>query len=345
VAGLSAVPATSADVARLRRRVADAVRVADGPSRRATGLGADLPPATARVVGRGGWIAANLAGMRFLTDPHASHILRRSTFPPAAARRAVGVQIGLVFGYLSTRVLGQYEVFLPGGAEPGRLTLVGPNLLQLERQLDELAVDGPPIDVDELVLGVVLHELGHRLQFEAVPWLRPHLRGIVDAYLEGTQIDPDRVRRGLGDLVRRVTSGEVALQDLLEVVLSPEQASLLGDAQALMSLLEGHGNVVMDWGAEVLAEDAGAPDVDPSRVREALNARRSAAGPSRAVGRLLGLGLKAQQYATGEVFIADVAARHGRDAFNAVWQDPANVPTPEELSDPDAWARRVGRAA
>ena len=200
------------------------------------------------------------------------------------------------------------------------------------------SADMPDIEADELVLGVVLHELGHRLQFEGVPWLRPHLRGIVDTYLEGTQVDPERIRTGLSTLRSKILSGQVELRDLAEAFLTPEQADLLQDAQAVMSLLEGHGNIVMDWGAEVMSDG----DVDPARVREALNARRNVGGPGRLIGKALGLGAKAAQYTVGENFIADVAERHGREVFNRVWDDPAHIPTAEELTDPDAWAARVG---
>jgi coenzyme F420 biosynthesis associated uncharacterized protein len=289
------------------------------------------------VVGRGEWIAANLASMRYLTDPHAETLLQRSSVPSAASRRVVAVQIGMLFGYLSTRVLGQYEVFLPDGEEPGRLTLVGPNLLQVQRDL----ADESDIGADELILGIVLHELGHRLQFEGVPWLRPHLRGIMDEYMATTQVDPDRVKSGLAQLPAKIRAGKVELQDLLEVFLTREQHGRLEDAQAVMSLLEGHGNIVMDWGAELV--EGG--QVDPSRVREALNRRRGKGGPSRLIGKAMGMGLKAAQYAVGEQFIADVADRHGRDTFNRVWDDPSNIPRPDELTDPDAWARRIAQPA
>lgn len=335
---MSSVPADAADVARVRTVVTEAVNLADQPSRQATGLGQRLPPATARVVGRGEWIASNLGSMRYLTDPYATKLLARSTIPPGAARAAVGIQVGAIFGFLSTRVLGQYEVFLPGGEQPGRLTLVGPNLLQAQR---EMAHD-TDIAADELILGIVLHELGHRLQFEAVPWLRPHLKGVIDGYLARADIDPERIKDGLGELVGRITRGPVDLRDLLETFLTPEQSGLLRQTQAIMSLLEGHGNVVMDWGAELLSDDG----VDPARVRRALNKRRNAAkGASRLIGKALGLGLKAAQYTVGEEFITDVAARHGRDTFNRVWDAPNHLPTTDELTDPDAWVTRVGPAA
>ena len=322
----------------MRDIVMRAVALADQPSRGATGLGRDLGAATARVVSRGQWIAANLESMRYLTDPHAERLLQRSTFPAGLSRKAVAVQIGSIFGYLSTRVLGQYEVFLPGGETPGRLTLVGPNLLEVER---DLATD-TDIDAEELILGIVLHELGHRLQFEGVPWMRPHLHEIMDDYLSGTQLDPDKVKAGLSSVLGKATSGELGIRDVMEAFLSPEQAARLEDAQAVMSLLEGHGNIVMDWGAELM----GAEGVDPARVRTALNERRSkAGGAGKLVGKALGMGLKAAQYAVGEEFIADVAERHGREAFNRVWESPDHIPTMDELTDPDAWAERVAAAA
>lgn len=331
---MSTAKADAADVARLRGMVAEAVRLADHPSRRVTGLGQELGPATARVVGRGDWIASNLGSIRYLTDPYAEKLLARSTLPPQAARAAVGVQIGAIFGFLSTRVLGQYEVFLPAGEQPGRLTLVGPNLLQVEWEL----ADASDIDAEEFIRGVVLHELGHRLQFEGVDWLRPYLKGILDNYMSRADIDPERIKSGLGELLGKITSGRIEMRDLLEAFLTPEQSGLLLDAQAVMSLLEGHGNVVMDWGAELMGDGG----IDPARVREALNRRRnSASGSTKLISKAIGLGMKSAQYAVGEKFIAEVAQRYGRDTFNRVWDTPDHIPTTDELTDPDAWVARV----
>ena len=335
LATVSTPAATSEQVRALRSDIDLVAMVADRYARQATALGGDLGPPTVRVVGRREWIRSNLASLEWLTQPLRDKLAERSG-SRTLSRSLVGTQIGTVFGFLATRVLGQYEVFLPGGRTPGRLTLVGPNLLHVERTvLPEVGVSSR-----EFRLGVVLHELAHRLQFEGVDWMRPQLEGILDEYIGDTRLGQDRVKEIIDGIVELVRQPERLAdpRQLLQLFLTPTQRDLLERAQSLMSLLEGHGNVTMDWGAELMA-DADGVHLDPSRVRRALNARRERG--SALMKRAMGLTLKAEQYKVGEEFILDVAKRHGRDVFARVWEDPAHLPTSDELHDADAWVQRI----
>jgi coenzyme F420 biosynthesis associated uncharacterized protein len=338
-AGATRIDATQAD--ELRRSIHAAVVRADPLARAATGLGADLPPAQAHVVSRRTWVRANIASLAWLTDPLAEQMLRRTgASSRVVARQVLGLQLGVVLGYLSTRVLGQYEAILPADCTPGRLLLVGPNFVELERRV----LPQTDVDAEEFRFGVVLHELAHRLQFEAVPWMRPHLRGLLDTYFADARFDADRLREiawQLPELLRDPTQ-LLDFSRLVRLVLTPDQQRVMDRAQAMMSLLEGHGNVVMDWGAQ-LQEPGDGPPLDPSRVRKVLNARR-ARSTEKLLAGALGLSMKARQYAVGEAWILDVAERHGRDTFARVWDAPDHLPTSDELEDPDAWAARVTAA-
>lgn len=321
-------------LAAARSELEDLVSLGESLVTRETGL---TSPSPARVVltDRAGWVRANIDSFRRLLGPLLDRLAKRPLPGPVAdaGRLAAGVQMGLLLGWMSTRVLGQYDLLLveevEERAEQDIVYLVAPNLFQLEHRYGF-----PP---REFRLWVVLHELTHRAQFTGVPWLRPYFSGLVSDAVGGLETDPrqllERVRRVVGEIA--AGRNPIAEAGIVALVASAEQRLALGRLQALMALLEGHGDVVMDR--------AGGSSV-PSAARFAavLHERRgSAQGLGRLVGQLLGIEAKLRQYEQGERFIAAIEAEGGPELLSVVWRGPDWLPGAEELAEPDRWVRRV----
>ena len=289
------------------------------------------------VVDRPGWLSANTAGMAALLDPLVEALAERQKSRPgplatAIGSRATGVQAGGVLAFLASRVLGQYEVFGTGG----RLLLVAPNIVDTERKLG--------VDPSDFRLWVCLHEVTHQLQFTAVPWLKDHLESLIADFVDATDLSPDVLRDRLQDVLRSVVDaargGDGDSQGLMALVRDPEQRAILDQVTAVMSLVEGHAEFVMDGVG---------PDVVPSvrTLRKRFAQRRKGRGPlDRVLRRLLGLEQKMKQYAEGRIFVSGVVELAGMEGFNKVWAGPANLPRIEELTAPARWVERVlGRPA
>jgi coenzyme F420 biosynthesis associated uncharacterized protein len=282
------------------------------------------------VVDRKEWIRSNVAGLRSVTSPLLGKLGARAggAASRSVGRRITGLQIGSALAFLSTKVLGQFEVFLPPeevAGPGGRLALVAPNIADVERKIGAVPRD--------FRLWVCLHEQTHRVQFHAVPWLRAHLESEVAAFVDATDLDPSA-------LVARIKAAVAAVRrsdgsSLVEALQTPEQRTVLDRMQALMSLLEGHADQVMD---------AVGPQVVPTvaQIRRSFEARRDGGSPlDRFVRRLLGLDLKMQQYRQGGAFVRAVVEAAGVDGFNRVWTSPETLPTRAEISDPKGWMARV----
>jgi coenzyme F420 biosynthesis associated uncharacterized protein len=291
------------------------------------------------VVDRPGWIDANTAGMAALMDPLVTALTERQETRPgplatAIGSRATGVQAGGLLAFLSSRVLGQYEIFGTGG----RLLLVAPNIVDAERRLG--------VDPSDFRLWVCLHEVTHQLQFTAFPWLADHLEAQIAEFVDATDLSPDALRDRLSDLVRGVTDAvrggddDGGGQGLMALVRDPAQRAVLDRVTAVMSLVEGHAEYVMDGVG---------PDVVPSvrTLRKRFAQRRKGRGPlDRVLRRLLGLEQKMKQYADGRHFVGGVVDLVGMEGFNRVWSGPETLPLVEELTDPARWVERVhGRPA
>jgi len=196
------------------------------------------------------------------------------------------------------------------------------------------------VDPDDFRLWVCLHEETHRLQFGAVPWLRGHVMDEIRAFVEETDLDSAavlrRLRAAVGATYDAVRGGQDAEgASLIEVVQSPAQREILDRITAIMSLLEGHADYVMDGVG---------PAVIPSvaSIREKFQRRRKEATRlEQVVRRLLGVEAKLRQYRDGERFVRAVVEQTDMAAFNAIWERPENLPKPAEVADPRAWVRRV----
>jgi coenzyme F420 biosynthesis associated uncharacterized protein len=299
--------------------------------RAVTGLVPPVEPEEAVVVDRPGWAAVNVRSFETVLEPLTEKLRDKQPNRVAAAATAkvAGVQMGTVLAWLSGKVLGQYEAFLPEGAE-GRLVMVAPNIVETERRLG--------VDPHDFRLWVALHEVTHRTQFTAVPWLHDHVRAEVRSLLEATALDDPTA---LVERLKAVATGLPRGGSVVELLQTPEQKVVLDRVTAFMSLLEGHAEHVMDGvGPEVV------PTVRHIRARFQQRRKETGGVLDRLLRRALGLDLKALQYAEGKAFVDHCVDAVGMAAFNRVWESPATLPTREEVRTPQAWVERVhGRAA
>lgn len=266
------------------------------------------------VVDRPGWITANAGSLQVMLEPAFNQLgevnpdLIKSIGSGATAAFS-GAQVGSVLAFLSTKVLGQFEPYAAKahGGNP-RLMLVAPNAMMIREQLH--------LDADDFHLWVSLHELTHVAQFAQAPWLADHILSIATEYL-------------ITNLLPEHESGLDA--DEKAAHTKHLEAQITG----VMSLLEGHANVIMDAVDPVLV-----PSV--KTIRERFDSRTPKfKWLSQILRKLFGLDAKAAQYKKGQSFVSAVVNEVGMDQFNVVWQNPEYLPTPDELQDADAWITRV----
>jgi coenzyme F420 biosynthesis associated uncharacterized protein len=302
-----------------------------------------LRPATPvpgpELVTRAEWASVNLDTLAGLLDPVAERLEGRMEFAgplagvlKAGASATLAAEAGLVMGYVSQRVLGQYELSLLGGDAPPRLLFVAPNLRKAVRELR--------VEPEAFHRWICAHELTHVFQFQGVPWLREHMSGMMREYLASVDVRIDRgAAGGLPSLPNPSRLVEAFREGgLAALVQTREQRALMARVQAAMAVVEGYSEHVMD----VIARDA-IPGHE--KLRSAMDARRrSRSAPERIVERLLGLDFKLRQYELGKRFCDAVADAAGIEGLNRVWDSPEALPTAEELEAPEAWLERLGPA-
>ncbi len=320
---------------------------------RTTGLRSLGGPAHAVVVDRPDWIHANLDSFRRILAPLFDKMADRGAMrgPARAATRAVaGTEVGALLGWMSRRVLGQYDLLVAGDGDgdgdgsaessPGdqrraagdTVYLVGPNVLGIEKKWG--------FSPREFRLWLALHEVTHRAQFTGVPWMRDHYLGLVRESIDAVDPDPKQLvdtLRGAVASIRRDGLRAFDHNGLAGVLATPRQRDVLDRIGGLMTLLEGHGDVTMDRAGEGHVPSA-------ERFGRILRERRQNSSPiSKVVLKLTGIEAKLNQYAQGESFLAAV---EGVDPALVArfWEDPVNLPTLDEIKAPERWVARMGAA-
>jgi coenzyme F420 biosynthesis associated uncharacterized protein len=303
----------------------------------ATGLHSRHGSARAKVTDRSGWAAANVRSMQRLVGPALLELQRargaKLGGPSLVVGRTVaGTQLGLMLAYMATRVLGQYDLLINDETPEDQdlVSYVGPNIVAVEQQYQ--------FDPNQFRLWLALHEVTHRMQFTAVPWLRDHFVGQITELLGPLSGDPSNFAEMVKRVTTEVRAGRNPAGDggVLALLATPEQRLALSKISGMMSLLEGHGDVTMDR--------AGAGEVPgAAHFSQVLHERRTnAKGLTRLMSKLLGLDAKMRQYAEGERFVQSVEAAGGPVLMARVWEGPEWLPTLEEIRDPALWVARAG---
>ncbi|WP_231738454.1 zinc-dependent metalloprotease [Kocuria rosea] len=313
---------------------------------RITGLEAarDLRDSTVLVVDRAGWSKANAQAFEVLMEPAVEALRRRRPEQFGAAATALGgtataMEMAAVLGFLSAKVLGQYDPYAglvsavaaqrhPGG----RLMLVAPNILTVERELN--------VEPEDFRLWVCLHEQTHRVQFAAAPWLREHMieqiNELADSLMGHAETLGARLTEAVRSLPGRGSAGEPkASLGVVGLLMGRREREVLSHLTAVMSLLEGHANFVMDG-----VDASVVPSV--KTIRRRFERRSELQGSlDRFVRRLLGMDAKMRQYSDGQQFVSTVVAAVGLERFNRIWEAPEHLPTEAEIHAPERWIERV----
>lgn len=289
------------------------------------------------------WINANLEGFQRMFEPiealdtssGAKNVVAKAW--NGVNQVAVSYEVGLLLGYMARRVLGQYDLALLG-REPvqsnGKLYYVEPNIRGIEKKLG--------LPKQDFRMWLALHETTHAFEFEAHPWVRTHFNGLLDRYMTFLKQDTEFLRQGVQGLKvfakrisERDTSSEDSSGSWLEALMDEEQRALFSEMQALMSVIEGYSNHVMNAvGKDLLANY----DLISRKFEERQRQRSQA---DQLFARLTGLDVKMEQYRQGEEFINAVVAERGHAFAHRVWDKPEHLPTMKELRQPSLWMARM----
>lgn len=305
-------------------------------------IGRDLPVPVDSIQAftRSEWIDANIANFKQLFEPIEGLYGRMQSASSLSTalmgdfnQTMLSGQVGILLGYLARRVLGQYDLSLLGKetVTAGRLYFVEPNISAVQAELG--------LDPDDFRLWIALHETTHAYEFEAYPWVREYFNSMLETYFSYLTDDITAVASGMGGLRSMIERARANMNNgdsWIEMVMSQEQRELFYKLQALMSIIEGYSNYIMNAVGERLLPSY---ETIKERVEQRATHRSSA---EKLFIRITGLALKMEQYRLGESFINAVVAERGVAVANRIWEGPEMLPTMEELRNPTAWMERIG---
>lgn len=307
----------------------DIVRRASALVEEDTGLSGGGEPEVA-VVGRSVWVERNLSFFAELLKPAEQKLeesLAEAGTTGGLSKRFMAAEMGALLGVLSRRVLGQYELVLPSDERGDVVYLVAPNVLSLEREHQ--------FKPSEFRFWIALHEATHRLQFVGVPWLRDYFFSLVSEMVSDVKAEGSRVARLVAEVRTATAEGKPLIGEagILGLMATPEQREQLDKVQALMSLLEGHGHVVMDR--------IGERHLTTQRRMSSMLKRRRQDPRTAALLRITGMEMKLKQYELGEAFVKQVEERASWSTLDLAWTSEETLPTRAEIEDPERWLKRV----
>lgn len=304
-------------------------------------MGVSIPSPVERTFAfdRVDWINANVSAFRNLLTPFNDLLAGTKSDKSVVAgllgnanRQVVSAELGMLLGYLARRVLGQYDLALLGGESegPGKLYFVHPNIVATETLLG--------LPEDEFRLWLALHETTHVYQFEGFPWVKPYFQSLLNEYFEFLKSDISELKSGVRAMrvmVDRVREGQRDNHSWIESLMTPDQRSVFSRIQALMCIIEGYSNHVMnEVGRDLMPNYA--------RISNKFEQRQRNKGwGEQLLVRMTGLDVKLEQYRLGEAFINAIVAERGHNMALQLWSGPALLPTLEELRDPISWIARM----
>jgi putative hydrolase len=306
--------------------------------RLADGLSLDVSTTkTIHPVDRRTWAERNEQSFRYLIEPLSGKLGGGSgAGSPLLAPMApliLGMQAGTMLGFMSHRVLGQFDTGLPA-LDHDSLFLVVPNV--------ETFAQDHEIEAQQVRMWAVLREVtSHAIL--SVEWVRDYFIRAITGFYDTVEFDPSALMDMLGGLQDPSSLADPsALEGLVDepnglarLLGSSHDPAALEPIQAFLAFVEGFGDYAVRTAADELMPQLG-------EIESAVRLRRSEPNEAEQfLQQLLGLRIDRHRADDAAGFCSDVARRWGAGTLEHLWDEPDKLPRLGELTDAVGWAARV----